>query len=331
MRFAPACRLHCSAALLLLWLAALPLPSHAQPGLVPDTDAQAGAAAETSNSTSDEPAVRAGAIIELRGQISAFEFSQPQTRIGLRNGDQQWQLLAPPAAELRRLGWTSKSLFVGETVEIRARRLAGPENRAQLGRLTRANGQTLGASIAASTARPSFAMLPAGNYALDPSYRGLRLQLDQMGFMAIDITFARLTAELKWNGADPQSSSLRFQAAAASLRSNVSALDASLSGASFFAVDRHPRIRFVSTAIRVLQWGELLVDGQLEMRGIRRPVTLRARLNKIGQNPRRQTTAAGLSLHGNFRRSDWNINAPAGAVDGRIALFLDGQFNLTAL
>src|SRR2546428_469735 len=52
-------------------------------------------------------------------------------------------------------------------------------------------------------------------------------------------------------------------------------LAAHLTSPDFFDSERYPRIRFTSSAVRVLDGGELEVDGELEIKGQTRPVTAR--------------------------------------------------------
>lgn len=97
-----------------------------------------------------------------------------------------------------------------------------------------------------------------------------------------------------------------------------------LKGRSVLDAARHPTIRFRSTAIRLSGAGRLSdgaeIDGQLTVRGVTRPVTLRAALYR-----QRGTTPGDLSqlsfrLSGQLSRSSFGASGYAGFVDDAIRL-----------
>jgi polyisoprenoid-binding protein YceI len=92
--------------------------------------------------------------------------------------------------------------------------------------------------------------------------------------------------------------------------------DNHIRSADFFDVEHHPTMTFTSTGIRY-EDGELLIDGNLTVRGITKPLTLNAEINGIGPGMQ-GGTVAGISATGTINRHDFNVSyngpIPGGGV-----------------
>jgi polyisoprenoid-binding protein YceI len=86
--------------------------------------------------------------------------------------------------------------------------------------------------------------------------------------------------------------------------------DNDLRSTNFFDVETHPKMTFASTGIR--QDNEIfLVDGDLTIRGVTKPVTLAVEINGFGPDPY-GGTRAGFSATAEINRTDFGVsfNAP---------------------
>lgn len=92
--------------------------------------------------------------------------------------------------------------------------------------------------------------------------------------------------------------------------------DNHIRSADFFDVENHPNMTFSSTGIRY-ENGDLLVDGNLTVRGITKPLTLTAEINGIGAGMQ-GGTVAGVSATGSINRHDFDVSyngpIPGGGV-----------------
>jgi polyisoprenoid-binding protein YceI len=92
------------------------------------------------------------------------------------------------------------------------------------------------------------------------------------------------------------------------------AMRASVLGPEFFDAERHPEITFRSTAVRLTDDGRAVVDGDLTIRGVTRPVTAGGQYAP----PRHAGfgEAAGLQLQTSFDRREfgfeWQTELPGG-------------------
>jgi len=104
----------------------------------------------------------------------------------------------------------------------------------------------------------------------------------------------------------------------ASIRVKDEALQAHLLSPEFFDAERHPELRFVSTALR--RDGDAIeIDGELTMKGITKPATLTGTItgpaiDHFGAN------RVGLSLETVVDRTDFDINWNMPLPNGEPAL-----------
>jgi polyisoprenoid-binding protein YceI len=105
------------------------------------------------------------------------------------------------------------------------------------------------------------------------------------------------------------------------------AMRASVLGPEFFDAERHPKILFRSTALRLADYGRAEVEGELTIRGITRPVTA----SGYYASPRSSAFGeiAGLELQTSFDRRDfgfdWQMKLPGGgdAVGWEVEVNID--------
>ncbi|MCB1643619.1 MAG: YceI family protein, partial [Xanthomonadales bacterium] len=76
-----------------------------------------------------------------------------------------------------------------------------------------------------------------------------------------------------------------------------------MAAAGWFDLANHTEIRFESTAVRHLDGNQYEVDGDLTLKGVTKPVTLKATLNKAGPHPFNQKPRLGLSATAALSRS----------------------------
>jgi polyisoprenoid-binding protein YceI len=97
--------------------------------------------------------------------------------------------------------------------------------------------------------------------------------------------FSDFEGTVHYDAADPTRSSVHVTIVAASIDTADATRDTHLRSADFFAADEFKSLTFVSSAIRRVGEDEFEVDGDLTIRGVRKPVTLRATFLGIGKDP----------------------------------------------
>jgi len=91
-------------------------------------------------------------------------------------------------------------------------------------------------------------------------------------------------------------------------------LNAHLLSPEFFDAERYPEILFESTELRT-EGDEFLAGGELELKGVRKPIRLRGTITAPGQDPY-GNERVGITLRTTVDRTDfgvdWNAELPTG-------------------
>lgn len=130
-------------------------------------------------------------------------------------------------------------------------------------------------------------------------------------------TFGDFSAQATTQGDDFSTAKFNFKAAIDTINTGVADRDGHLKSADFFDAANHPELLFHSTNVKQLASDELEINGELTLRGVTKPVSLKAEYAGIAVDPYGQTKA-GLSITGKINRSDfglvWSAITEAGKV-----------------
>jgi polyisoprenoid-binding protein YceI len=130
-------------------------------------------------------------------------------------------------------------------------------------------------------------------------------------------TFGDFSAQATTQGDDFSTAKFNFKAAIDTINTGVADRDGHLKSADFFDAANHPELLFHSTNVKQLASDELEINGELTLRGVTKPISLKAEYAGIAVDPYGQTKA-GLSITGKINRSDfglvWSAITEAGKV-----------------
>ncbi len=148
-------------------------------------------------------------------------------------------------------------------------------------------------------------------YAVDPVHSSAGFAVVHNGVSTFRSGFGDFEARLH-GGESPR---LEGTVDVASIQIEEEMLKGHLLSPEFFDAERHPRLRFESTAFEVAEDGLLTVQGELEIRGEKRQVEAHGRFAELGEDAYGKARV-GLSLGATVdRRSfglDWNAELPSG-------------------
>lgn len=277
---------------------------------------------------SNSPVQSAGSnLVELRGEVIAFEFGSPVTRLvfDVQSSDgssSAWTAETLSAVELRRLGWTTDSLTPGEFVLVRGQLLDGTTGRISLTEVERVNGSflTTGTSQNLLSIRP-------GHYSLVPGRGYLRLSFDHQGFSTASFWFSRMQAGLDLDS-NMQPLGLQVDLLTEDLQSGSAELTRLLKSSTFFAAANYPIISFTSERFTQVTDNRFNIEGTLTVKGVSQTVTLTAVVNKAGVHPLTGNPGFGISARGSLDRADWGLSQFAPEVGLDIQLEIEAEFEL---
>ncbi len=144
-----------------------------------------------------------------------------------------------------------------------------------------------------------------GTYDIDPVHSSLTFSVRHMMVAKVKGIFEGLSGTIVL-GETPEASSINAEVDPATVDTRNPDRDAHLRSSDFFATEEHPKWTFTSTATKQ-EGDEFIVEGELQLRGTSRPVTLAVEFGGIGEDTYGQTRA-GASAKFRINRYDFGIS-----------------------
>lgn len=154
------------------------------------------------------------------------------------------------------------------------------------------------------------------SFFVPPQQSNASLQVSELGFANITGVFGRSTASFKFDEDDKSISGLRLAIESGSLVTGNPEHAAALTGTDQLAAREYSEISFIQLKPATFTDGKAKIEGELAVRGTRKPFTFEATLNRTGSTPYGggfwggEGYAAGLSLRGAFKRADYGMTDP---------------------
>jgi polyisoprenoid-binding protein YceI len=167
---------------------------------------------------------------------------------------------------------------------------------------------------------------------IDPAHATAEFKVKHMMISNVKGHFGKISGKLLLDEEKVTNSRVEAVIDATSLETRELQRDAHLKSADFFDVEKFPTLGFQSTRIRVVEDGELSVEGELTIHGVTRKVTFTV------EGPTPQTkdpwgnTRLGISATTKINRKDfgltWNAALETGGilVGEDVAITLEVEF-----
>ena len=165
----------------------------------------------------------------------------------------------------------------------------------------------------------------AGTWVLDPSHSEVTFSLRHMMISKVRGEFGLKSATIE-APANPLEAKVTASVDAASISTGDQNRDNHLRSADFFDVETYPTIDFVSTGVRY-EKGDFLVDGDLTMHGVTKPVTFELEFGGFGTDPY-GNYKAGATAKAVVNREDFGLTWNAALETGGVLVGKDVTINL---
>ena len=180
-----------------------------------------------------------------------------------------------------------------------------------------------------TTSAIEFPGYKAGTWTLDPSHSEVQFSVRHMMISKVRGTFGVKAATLT-APENPLEATVEATVDVASIDTKDEGRDNHLRSADFFDVENYPTMEFRSTGVRI-ENGDFLVDGNLTIKGVTKPVTFDFDFGGFGTDPW-GNYKAGATAKAVINREDfgltWNAALETGGVlvgkDVTIELDLQG-------
>jgi len=159
-------------------------------------------------------------------------------------------------------------------------------------------------------------------YNIDPVHSQPMFEVQHMGYSLQRGSFGKLTGKITVDWV-AKTGSIDVAIDATSVKTIDPRLDAHVKTDQFFDVEKYPTITFKST--KLVFDGDRIVgaEGDLTMRGVTKPVTLKIANEVCGEHPMNKRQMCGAEGSAMIKRSDWGMTyglPKAVADDVRIIL-----------
>ncbi|MBY0476228.1 MAG: YceI family protein [Chitinophagaceae bacterium] len=153
-------------------------------------------------------------------------------------------------------------------------------------------------------------------YKIDASHSDIIFKVKHLMITTVTGQFKTFDATLSADAHDFSDAAVTFTADINSVDTRSEQRDTHLKSDDFFAADKFPELKFVSTSVAKKEDG-LVVKGDLTIRDITKPIELKADFNGVVVDPWGQTKV-GFEAEGKIKRKEfglgWDAVTEAGGI-----------------
>ena len=170
----------------------------------------------------------------------------------------------------------------------------------------------------------------SGTWIIEPVNSDVSFTVRYLGVTRAHGRFNEIAGEIV-TGPAPGQSSVRASIPAASIDTSFPGRDSYLRGEDVLQAGEHKELTFTSAGIRAADGGYVL-DGDLTIRGVTRPVSLALEVGGFATDPAEGGEVLGLSASATITRSEFGFSPklPAAVISDAIVIRLDIQARLAA-
>lgn len=165
-------------------------------------------------------------------------------------------------------------------------------------------------------------------FMLSQKYGSIGFSVRHLGAFTSVGAFPRFMGRLLIDRLHPEQTKIDVEADATKITVPWPDGDTLLRGPEFFDVEHFPAVHFVSEAVRGVDPKHFLVDGMLEIRGIKRPLTLDATLRRQEANPTTGTEIADFTITGTLSRAAFGMTSQQMMISDEVNLLIAARVEL---
>ncbi|MEO1092650.1 MAG: YceI family protein [Pseudomonadota bacterium] len=169
-------------------------------------------------------------------------------------------------------------------------------------------------------------------YLFDTGHTEVRFSWDHVGISRQSAGFDTLDGTVTIVRDDVPQSAVDVTVDVASVNTGVPVFDEHLVSDDWFDAAAHPAITFESTGVRQVGPTEAMIDGDLTIKDITKPVTLTAKLNFDGPHPLGEFVDAyagqhyvGFEARTTVLRSEWDLGGYAPLVSDAVEIVISTE------
>lgn len=164
-------------------------------------------------------------------------------------------------------------------------------------------------------------------YEIDLVHSSILFRASHMGISHTWGRFDKFSGSLSYDAQDPAACAVRLSVEAGSVNTGDSGRDGHLANNDFFNAKQFPTISFASTKVSAAGEGKLKVDGELELLGVKKPISFE--ITKVGEGdfPYDKSHRIGFDASFTIDRTEYGMKygaAPGKADTVLLTISLEG-------
>ncbi len=141
---------------------------------------------------------------------------------------------------------------------------------------------------------------------LDPTHSEVTFRVRHLMVSNVSGKFKTFSSSVSTEGDDFSTANIEFTAETASVDTGVEFRDQHLRGDDFFNSEAFPTMHFKSTGIQPTGEGEYQLNGELTIRDITKPISLKVEMGGIAKDPY-GNIKAGFEIAGKINRKEFGL------------------------
>jgi polyisoprenoid-binding protein YceI len=167
-------------------------------------------------------------------------------------------------------------------------------------------------------------------FMLDQRYGSIAFSVEHFGTFTSLGNFPRFMGKLLIDRLHPEQTKIDVEADATSVTVPWQDGTEMLRSPDFFDTARFHVVRFISDTVKGVDPRHFQINGLLEIRGIRRPLTLDATLVRQHADPVTGTEIADFTVTGTLSRADYGMTAQQIMISDQVKLLIAARVELPA-
>ncbi len=166
-------------------------------------------------------------------------------------------------------------------------------------------------------------------YKIDPVHSEITFKVRHLMITNVTGSFGKFDATLDSDTADFTDAKVTFEADVNSISTNNEQRDGHLKSDDFFSADKFPALKFASTSIEKKNDEDYVLNGNLTIRDVTKPVSLKVTYGGTTVDPYGQTKA-GFEVEGKINRKEFGLVWNGVTETGGIVVSDDVRLNIQA-
>ena len=164
-------------------------------------------------------------------------------------------------------------------------------------------------------------------WAIDPTHSEIGFKVKHMMFTNVSGKFENYDATVTTTGDNFENAVIEFSADINSIDTRNADRDNHLKSADFFDAENHPKLTFKATSFTKVNDENYELAGNLNIRGVEKPVKLPVEFSGLMKDPWRNTKV-GMNISGKINRKEWGLNWNSALETGGVLVREEVKLNI---